>query len=413
MELFRMNKKINAGPLSGIRITEFTSAWAGPYATCLLGFLGAEVIKVESQQRLDHSRLLSFSTGKKFSNPNQSSVFNSLNLNKLSVTLNLKEKKAVEIAGKLAGISDVVMENMRPGVISRLGLDYEALRKIKPDLIYISSSACGQNGPEREYVGYAPTFAALGGICHITGYPDWPPSNLMGAVDLRSATTSAFAILAALCFRQRTGEGQYIDLSSQETISVLTGNVLMDYLMNQRVPTRKGNQDEIFAPHSCYPCRGEDKWISIAVTTEEEWVALCQVMERPDLIHDNRFADMAKRRENLVELDRIIGEWTKDQDYYNVMEQLQKVGVAAAPSLSGEGLFKDPHIKERGAFYQVDHPALEKDWVLAPPWKLSESPASIRRHAPDIGEHNDHVFHTLLGMSRDEIEDLKEKQVIY
>ena len=404
---------MNEGPLSGVRITEFTSAWAGPYATCLLGFLGADVIKVESQQRVDHSRLLSFSTGRKFSNPNQSSVFNNLNLNKLSVTLNLKAKKAIEIAGKLAGISDVVMENMRPGVISRLGLGYDVLSKIKPDLIYLSSSACGQTGPEREYVGYAPTFAALGGISHITGYPDWPPSNLMGAVDLRSATTSAFAILVALCARQKTGQGQYIDLSSQETIAVMTGDVVMDYLMNQRVPTRKGNEDEIFAPHNCYPCHGEEKWISIAVTTEEEWAALCQVMEQPDLINDNRFADMAKRKENIAELDGIISEWTEDQDYYEVTENLQKVGVAAAPSLSGEGLFKDPHIKERGVFYQVDHPELEKDWVLAPPWKFSESPANIRRHAPDIGEHNDHVFQDLLGMSRDEIEDLKKKQVIY
>jgi len=408
-----MNKKINAGPLSGLRITEFTSAWAGPYATCLLGFLGADVIKVESQQRMDHARMLSFSTGKKFANPNQSSVFNNLNLNKLSVSLNLKKKEAIVLAGKLVGVSDVVMENMRPGVISRLGLGYEVLSKIKPDLIYISSSACGQTGPEREYVGYAPTFAALGGICHITGYPDWPPSNLMGAIDLRSATTSTFAILAALCFRQRTGEGQYIDLSSQETISVLTGDVLMDYFMNQRVPTRKGNEDEIFAPHNCYPCRGEEKWISITVTAEEEWSSLCRVMERPDLIDDQRFSSMAGRRENIIDLDRVIGEWTKDQDYYSVMERLQKVGVAAAPSLSGEGLFKDPHIRERGVFVQVEHPELEKDWVLAPPWRFSESPASIRRHAPAIGEHNDHVFHTLLGMSREEIEDLKEKQVIY
>lgn len=404
---------MNKGPLAGIRITEFTSAWAGPYATCLLGFLGAEVIKVESRQRVDHSRMLSFSTGKKFSNPDQSSVFNTLNLNKLSVTLNLKEKRAVEIAGQLAGLSDVVMENMRPGVIARLGLGYEALREIRPDLIYISSSACGQTGPEREYIGYAPTFAALGGVCHITGYPDWPPSNFMGAIDLRSATTSAFAILAALCYRQRTGEGQYIDLASQETIAVLTGDALMDYIMNQRVPTRKGNQDEIFAPHNCYPCRGEDKWISIAVTTEEEWASLCRVMDRPDLVDDERFVNMAGRRRNLEELDRIISEWTGDRDYYGVMEDLQRAGVAAAPSLSGEGLFKDPHVRERGVFVHVDHPELEKDWVLAPPWRLSETPAGIHRHAPAIGEHNDPVFHDLLGMSQEEIDDLKEKKVIY
>ena len=261
---------MNNGPLAGIRVTEFTSAWAGPYATCLLGFLGAEVIKVESRKRLDHARNLSFSTGKRFSGPNESSVFNNLNLNKKSVTLNLSKPKAVELAKRLVELSDVVMENMRPGVVPRLGLGYEVLKEIKPDLVYISSSSCGQTGPEREYVGYAPTFAALGGFSHITGYEDWPPSNFMGSMDLRSATTSAFAILTALIYRHRTGEGQYIDLASQETIAVLAGDVLLDYFMNQRVPGRKGNKDEWMAPHNCYRCQGDDKWVSIAVATDPE-----------------------------------------------------------------------------------------------------------------------------------------------
>jgi len=167
---------MKSGPLEGVRLTEFTSAWAGPYATCLLGFLGAEIIKVESRMRLDHSRNLSFSTGKRFSGPDESEVFDNLNLNKKSITLNLKAPRAIDLAKKVAGVSDVVMENMRPGVMPRLGLGYEVLREIKPDLIYLSSSACGQEGPEREYVGYAPTFAALGrGFSYITGYEDWPP----------------------------------------------------------------------------------------------------------------------------------------------------------------------------------------------------------------------------------------------
>src|SRR4030042_3303055 len=239
---------MNNGPLAGIRVTEFTSAWAGPYATCVLGFLGAEVIKVESRRRLDHARNLSFSTGRRFSGPNESSVFNNLNLNKKSVTLNLSKPKAVEIAKQLVRVSDVVMENMRPGVIPRLGLGYEVLRDIKSDLIYLSSSSCGQTGPEREYVGYAPTFAALGGVSHITAYEDWPPSNFMGSMDFRGATTSTFVILAALIYRQRTGEGQYIDLASQETIAVLAGDLFLDYFMNHRVAGRKGNKDEVLAP---------------------------------------------------------------------------------------------------------------------------------------------------------------------
>ena len=401
------------GPLQGVRITEFTSAWAGPYATCLLGFLGAEVIKVESMRRIDHSRVLSFSTGKKYSTPDESSVFNTLNLNKRSVTLNISKPGAVGVAKRLVALSDVTMENMRPGVMERLGLGYEALRAVRPDLIYLSSSACGQVGPEREYVGYAPTFAALGGISHATGYEDWPPSNFMGAIDLRSATTSALAILMALCYRQRTGEGQYIDLASQETIAALTGENLLEYTMNGRVPGRRGNRDDAMAPHNCYRCRGEDRWVSIAVATEEEWQALCGVMGNPELTRDPRFSDDRSRWEHQEELDRIIGEWTRGQDDYDVTQKLQTAGVAAAPSLSSEGLFRDAHLKERGVFTQVEHPVLGKDWVIRPPWRLSATPAGADRRSPLLGEHNDYVFKELLGLPAEEIEKLEQDGSIY
>jgi len=404
---------MNNGPLQGIRITEFTSAWAGPYASCILGFLGAEVIKVESRQRLDHSRNLAFSTGKKFSGPNESSVFNSLNLNKVGVTLNLKHAKAIELAKQLLKISHVTMENMRPGVVPRLGLGYEDVKKIKPDIIYLSSSACGQTGPEREYVGYAPTFAAMGGISYITGYGDWPPSNFMGSIDLKSAFTAAFAIVAALCHHQRTGKGQYVDLASQEAIAALSGDVFMEYILNQNVPIRKGNRNDKMAPHNCYRCSGEDNWISIAIATEEEWAALCRVMEKAELLSDDRFGTFNRRQENLDELDAIIGRWTQGQDYYALMGKLQKAGIAAAPSFSNKALFEDPHLKQRGVFQQVEHPEIGKDWVISPPWKLSETPASIRRHAPLLGEHNHYVFCELLGMSPEEVKTLEEEQVIY
>ncbi|MFO7964523.1 MAG: CoA transferase [Desulfobacterales bacterium] len=401
------------GPLNGVRIVEFTSAWAGPYATCLLGFLGAEVIKVESQQRPDHSRMLSFTTGKEFETLNESEVFNNLNLNKKSVLLNLKQPKAVEIAKKLIGISDVVMENMRPGVVPRLGLGYEAAKAVKPDIIYISSSACGQTGPDREYVGYAPTFAALAGLPHITGYEDWPPSNFMGSIDLRSASTSAFAILAALFYHQQTGEGQYIDLASQEAIATFAGDIFLDFVFNGRVPMRKGNREDTMAPHNCYRCRGEDKWISIVVGNEEEWRNLCRAMEMPEMAEDERFSDLTKRKMNEEALDEIITRWTEDNDYYAVMEILQRVGVAATPSLSSEALFADPHLKERHVFRQVDHPVIGKNWVIGPPWRLSETPATFRRHGPLIGEHTEEVFQQYLHMSPEDIETLKKEQVIY
>jgi crotonobetainyl-CoA:carnitine CoA-transferase CaiB-like acyl-CoA transferase len=401
------------GPLTGVTVTEFTSAWAGPYATCVLGMLGAEVIKVESRKRIDHSRFTSFTTGKAFSNPDQSSVFNILNLNKLSVCLNLSQPKAIGIAKQLVEMSDVVVENMRPGVITRLGLGYAALSEVKRDLIYLSSSACGQTGPDRAHVGYAPHFAASAGLSFVTGYEDWPPSLLAGAFDLRSATTAAFAIVAALLYRQRTGEGQYIDLASQETIAILNADALMDYVMNGRIRTRQGNKHDKMAPHNCYRCRGDDNWISIAVANGQEWRALCNAMGKPELAEDERFSSAETRWRNQDQLDQVISDWTRNQDYYEVMHKLQRVGVCATPSLSSKALFNDPHVAARKSFTQLEHPELGKDWVVAPPWRLSDTPASIRRHSPLLGEHNQEIFERRLGISPEEIAQLEEEQVIY
>lgn len=404
---------MNDGPLAGVTVTEFTSAWAGPHATCLLGFLGAEIIKVESRKRIDHARFTSFTTGGAFSTPDESPIFNILNLNKLSVCLNLSQPRAVEIAKQLVEQSDVVVENMRPGVITRLGLGYEALSEVKPDLIYLSSSACGQTGPDREHVGYAPHFGGAAGFSHITGYEDWPPSILAGAFDLRSATTAAFAIVAALLFRQRTGEGQYIDLASQEAIAIQNSDALMDYLMNGRVRVRQGNRSDRMAPHNCYRCRGEDNWISIAVASEEEWRALCGAMGAAELADDARFSTAEMRLRNRDQLDQLMADWTANQDYYEVMQQLQRVGVAATPSLSNKALFHDPHVAARENFVQVEHPVLGRDWVVVPPWRLSETPASIRRHAPLLGEHNAEILGGRLKMSPEEIKRLEDEKVIY
>ena len=202
-------------------------------------------------------------------------------------------------------------------------------------------------------------------------------------------------------------------MASQESIAVFIGDLLLDHVMNNRVPTRRGNKDHNMAPHNCYRCRGEDSWISIAVATDKEWESLCETMGRPELIQDERFRGVQERLDNDEELDRIVGHWTKDKDAYVVMEKLQKTEIAAAPSLSSEGLFKDPHLRQRAVFRQVEHPVIGKDWVIAPPWKLSATPAAIDRHAPLLGEHNDFVFRQLLGFSRKEIEELEAEQVIY
>ncbi len=401
------------GILQGIRIADFSWAWAGSHATELLASMGAEVIKIESITRVDFVRRLSFTTGQTFTGVNQSYVFNDVNLGKKGIQLNLGKPEAIALAKKLVSISDVVAQNMRPGVMERLGLSYEALKAVKPDIIYLSSSTRGGSGPERSYSGYAPNFAAVSGVLHITGVPDSGPGVMAGEIDLLSAITSAFAMLAALNHRLKTGEGQHIDLSSTEAISVLIGDVLMDYLVNGVIQTRRGNQDDCMAPHNCYRCKGEDKWISIAVASDEEWAALCQVMGNPGWSREPRFLTADARWKNQMELDGLMGQWTCNYEHYEVMEMLQAAGVAAMPVFNAEELYKNAHLQHRQNWTQIVHPELGKQSVLLPPWKFSATPAGYESAAPIMGEHSHYVFKELLGLSDKEISRLEEAQVIY
>ncbi|MEA1959388.1 MAG: CoA transferase [Chloroflexota bacterium] len=407
-----VDSNTNRLPLEGVRIADFTWAWAGPYATELLAFLGAEVVKIESVKRPDHARTRSLSHGLSNRDLDKSSVFNDLNLNKLSLSLDLKQPKAIELAKRLVAVSDVVAENYRPGVMDKLGLGYDVLRQIKPDIVMLSSSAMGAVGPERNYAGFAPTFAALGGAAHLTGYPDKRPVPLMGSSDLRSASTSAFAILVALYHKARTGQGQHIDLSSTETIAINISDSILDYIMNGCVAVRKGNRDEIMAPHNVYPCKGESRWVSIAVATDEEWQSLCKAMSSPSLADDERFSDGYRRWCNQDDLDQIVGEWTANFTDYEVTAMLQKAGVAAMPTLQGTDLYEDSHFKFRSVATEVTHANVGTRFVVGPPWKFSATPARIRHSSPMLGEHNEYVLGGLLGMSRDEIAALEEDGVL-
>jgi len=399
--------------LEGVRIADFCWLWAGSYATGLLAFLGAEVIKVESMARVDPSRMMTLTIGQAFDGVDHSPVFNSINLNKMSAKLNLKHPKVIELAKKLVQISDIVSQNMRPGAMEKMGLGYDVLKKVKPDIIMLSSSAFGAEGPLKRYGGYAPSFAAYSGVTHLTGYSDGPPNPMTGSTDLMSATTAAFAVMAALNYRQHTGKGQHIDLSSVESLAVFTGDALMDYTMNGRVQSRKGNRDNIMAPHNCYRCRGDDKWVSIAIATEEEWQAFCKVMGNPAWGSEEKFSDAYNRWTNQDELDGLVTQWTVNYTHYEVTEMLQKVGVAAMPSFSNQEIFSDPHFKARNLAIEVEHPAMGKQVVMGPAWRLSETPAKVTKASPVIGESDEYVFGELLGMSGSEIKQLMAKQVIY
>lgn len=398
--------------LEGVRILDFTRYAAGPQITLLLAFMGAEVIKVESMANLNH-----------FRRPESAVVwgslraaadcFNSLNVNKLSITLNLSTSEGIELAKRLVKLSDVVADNFRPRVMDRLGLGYPVLREIKPDIIMVSASSHGAHGPESGYAGYAVTMGPLSGLSQVTGYAGGPPVIMRSSADLRPGTAAAFATLAALNYHQETGEGQFIDFSAREAISCGIGEVIMDYTMNGRVHSRNGNRDDIMAPHNCYRCQGEDKWVSIAVSNEEEWEALCQAMGNPAWTKEERFGDQFSRWQNQEELDELIEAWTINYTHYEVTGMLQGVGVAAAPSFSNEELFNDPHCQERECFASVNHPEEGELYVLSTPWKFSATPAKVTAAAPLLGEHNEYVFSELLGMPEEEISRLVAEKVLY
>lgn len=403
--------------LTGIRVLDFTNLMAGPFPSLLLGFLGAEVIKVESNTRLDAARRPPYS----IQTPGQtaggggadnSPVFNSVNLNKLSVQLNLKEPQAIALAHRLAAISDVVVENMRPGVMDRLGLGYSQLRKSNPTMIMASISGAGATGPERSYPGYAPAFSALGGLGHLTGYADGPPAEMHDSVDSRIGATALFALLTALFRRRRTGQGEFIDLSSREAITMFSGEALMEYAMNGVVQDRRGNREPGLSPHGCYRCLGDDRWLTIAVESQPEWLALCRITGNPQWAADPRFADALKRWDHQEELDHLIQSWTLTRDAGETAELLQQAGIAAEVSINGRELAADPHLHTRKAWDFVDHPILGHIQVPSPPWRLTGTPATIRAPGPLLGQHNYYVLGELLGIKKEEMEQWVEDGVV-
>lgn len=399
--------------LKGIRVADFSWIWAGPYAASLLGYMGAEVIKIESRVRIDQTRKGTIMDTDNFDGLNYSPTFNNANLNKKGVSLDISRPEGAALAKEIVAGCDIVVSNMRPGKMDKLGLGYEDLKKVKEDIIMIESSGFGATGPYRSYAGFAPIFASFGGLAYLTGYGDGEPNVMSGVQDLRAGTLSAFIVLAALLHRQKTGEGQYIDLSSSECLSTLIGPELMEFTMNGRSPFRNGNEDAIMAPHGVYRCKGEDKWVSIAVADNKEWNALCEVMGNPEWCRRAEYEDGFGRWKNRKAIDEKLSEWTGNFTHYELMEKLQQAGVAAMPSFDAEEILSDPHTKARKLFTTVRHPKIGGQVVMNPAWKFSKTPARLTKAGPLMGENNDEIFGSLLGMEAGEIERLEAEKVIY
>ena len=400
-------------PLAGVRVLDFTWAWAGPFCTMQLAHMGADVIRVETSQRPCVTRgIPPFADD--VPGPNRAGYFNQYNQGKRSITLNLRDPKAVEIALQLAKHSDVVTENFAAGVMDRMGLGFAKLRERRSDIIMISMSGYGQTGPYKGYIGYGPPAAALAGFCSLTGYEGMGPSEIgVSFADPNAGIFGSFAIMAALVHRKKTGQGQYIDQSQFETAVSLVPEGLMEFALNHRSPERSGNHHRWMSPHNCYKTKGDhSQWVSIAVGNEAEWKALCGAIGKPELANDARFRSPDLRKQNEAALDDLITAWTSERDRWVITDALQKAGVAAFPPMSNKDLAHDEHLQARGYLVQKEHPEVGRRLHAGIPWTMSGTPSQVRQAAPIRGADTQTVLSELLGYTNAQIEQLRSENVL-
>jgi benzylsuccinate CoA-transferase BbsF subunit len=404
--------------LDGIRILDLTMVYAGPTGSKVLADMGAEVIKIEAAQRSDvftRSNVYPENEPKE-ENWNRGSFFHSLNAGKYGITLNLGSEKGREIFKQLVKISDVVMENFSPRVMDNWGLGYEALKEIKPDIIMVSMSGLGHTGPLKDYAMYVSGMEASAGLSYLTGHSpnDLPLTTTMAYGDWQLGMTGAAGLLVALYYRKQTGKGQYIDVAGREAMTSHLGEVIMDYIMNSRIQVRNGNRHPVMAPHGCYPCQGEDEWVTIAIETDEQWRSFCQAIGDPEWAKDEKFSDVLSRWKNQEELNKLVEGWTRQHDHYEVMHILQQAGVPAGAVLDVKEAHLDPHFIERGFFDVIEHHGGIGKRVISKqmlPVKFSGMESFTPRPAPFLGQDNEYVFCKLLGMSKEELSKLDEEGV--
>ncbi|MFC1823273.1 CaiB/BaiF CoA transferase family protein [Thermodesulfobacteriota bacterium] len=389
--------------LKGIRVLDFTRVLAGPYATRILADAGAEVIKVQSGKTAHGVE------------SNSEGYFNTWNRNKKSITLNMDFPEAGDLVLKLTALSDVVVENFSPRVMLNWGLTFEKLREARVDLIMLSMSGMGRNGPWKDFVAYAPTIHSLSGMTYLSSETkDLPLGPGYAHADMVAGLYGALSVLAALEYRDRTGEGQYIDLSELEAMCTAIGPALLEAFANQinilpscnRAPYRPA------APHGCYRCKGEERWCVIAVFNETEWRALCKVAGKEEWVEDPRYATIAGRMEHAPELDQAIEGWTSKQDAEQLVNLLQEQGIAAGVVQNAQDLAGDPHLKARDFFVHLEHPVLGETISDASPIKCKGSSREKWKSAPLLGADNGYVFLELLGLKEDELNAFIERGII-
>ena len=371
------------GDLSGIRVLELTHVWSGPLAGRVLADLGAEVIHIRSRAMVDNraistkeARFLgTFPDDDPGPKPwERHTLGNDLNRNKLGLTLELNTDAGKTVFTKLVNISDVVLDNFSPRVMKNLGLDYPLLKDINPGIIACSMPGFGLTGPQRDQVSFGTTIEPASGLSAMMGYKDGVPM-LSGNPypDPAAAMHMVGAILTALVYKQKTGEGQQIDLSQCESATCLMGEWLLECVLCHRHQKRRGNRHHHYAPCGCYPCKGDDKWVVIEIHSEDEWQAVCRAMGHCEWENDDRFLNASSRMHYHDDLDHLISAWTSGKTPHEVMHQLQKNGVRAGAVLNAEDLFHDPHLKTREFFKYYDKPGIGRRAYAGLPFRFREN----------------------------------------
>ncbi len=388
-------------PLDGIRVVDFTQAVAGPVATGFLAFLGADVIKVETDAHPMARRP-------------DAPAFAELNRGKRSVTINAQNTEGLEVVKRLVAESDVVIDNWRAGVMDRMGLGYEELAKVKADIISVQMPGLGLTGPSHHFTTYGQMIFGFCGLGYIWGHADAPMTTRpkLGYTDYVAGSATVGAILTALEHRAQTGEGQFIEVAQLEGLASTLGTLYMDYTINGVDAVANGNNSERFAPHDVYPCVGHDAWCAIVCRDDDDWRRLVKAMDSPAWAQDSKWDTLEGRVANKEELDRRIGAWTATLNPQQVFDRLQRNGVPAGMDQGPDKLVWDPHLRERGAVVTVAPPA---PWNVGPPLthpaltaRLSDTPGQSDIPAPTSGQHNEDIYRNVLRLTDDEISKLTE-----
>ncbi|MDP6453018.1 MAG: CoA transferase [SAR202 cluster bacterium] len=409
-------------PLAGIRALELAEIWAGPYCGALLSDMGAEVVKVESVQRISRGPIKpspgapGYPDGEPGERPwNRSANFNVLNRNKQSITLDLTSTEGVEVFKEFASVSDVVFCNSAFGVMEKFGLGYEELKQVKPDLIVLFMPGYGNTGPYKRIRSMGMSIDAVSGHSSLRGYPDLDLERLSPVhhPDAVGGVMAAFALCAAIHNRARTGKGQFIDISQAEAFVPHLGEVFLEYGLTGEPRERRGNRHPAMAPHGAYPCRGEDAWVAISARNEQEWRDLCQVMGLPQLADDPRFSTLESRLNNADAVDAEIARWTSGRDHREVADILQARGIPAGPVLDCNiDTYDDPHLQHRDYFQTIVHPDAGTHLLSGPMWKSANGSKPRHEPAPGLGQHNNQVLEEVLGFTADKMKSLERENII-